>query len=329
MSGRRLRPPALPRDERRSRRDRHLLALSGGGYRGLFTASVLAEAEKLSGRPLASRFDMLAGTSIGGILAIALACEVSAQDLVALMREHGATIFKPRRLSFSGISRSHYDNAGLRRTIELVLGRQKARRPFSRIPVPLIVTAVHEGSSRPHIFRTDLASNGQGDAVATIDVALATSAAPTFFPPHGINGQTYVDGGLAANAPDLVLLTEAMRLFACSLSECQLLSIGTAGIPRAGSVNGAPGKIGWVVKHALVDLLMSAQEALAIDQVRTLRPGGFLRVDETPPAKIILDDVMPATTELLIALAQSACESVQSDRMAEWRRFMAHTPHIE
>lgn len=324
MSVRQLDPPALPRGERRSRRDRHLLALSGGGYRGLFTASVLAEAEQISGRPLASRFDMIAGTSIGGILAIALACEVSAQDLVALMLEHGSTIFKPRRLSFSGISQSHYDSAGLRRTIELVLGHEKARRPFSQIPVPLVVTAVHERSSRPHIFRTDLASNGKGDAVSTIDVALATSAAPTFFPPHSIDGETYVDGGLAANAPDVVLLTEAMRLFACSLAECQLLSIGSAGLPRAGSVNGAPGKIGWVVRHALVDLLMSAQEALAIDQVRILRPGGFLRVDETPPTKIILDDVKPATSQLLIALAQRACASAQSERATEWRRFMAH-----
>ena len=69
---------------------------------------------------------------------------------------------------------------------------------------------------------------------------------------------------------------------------------------------------------------MSAQEALAIDQVRILRPGGFLRVDETPPTKTILDDVKPATSELLIALAQSACAAVQSERATEWRRFMAH-----
>jgi len=326
VSGRTLDPPELPRDERRSRRDRHLLALSGGGYRGLFTANVLAAAEEIGRRPLVSHFDMIAGTSIGGILAIALACEVPATDLVALMREHGTTIFRPRRLTFSGISRSHYDNAGLRRTIEKVLGRANARRPFAEIPVRLVVTAVHEGTSRPHIFRTNLASNGKGDAASTLDVALATSAAPTFFPPHTIDGQVFVDGGLAANAPDLVLLTEAMRFFACSLSECQLLSIGTAGVPRVGSVEGAPGKYGWVVKHALVDLLMSAQEALAIDQVRTLRPGGFLRVDATPPRKIILDDTTAATTELLTALASQAVIDVETSQGADWRRFLAHTP---
>ncbi len=327
MSSRNLVPAELPKEERRPRRDRHLLALTGGGYRGLFSANVLAAAEKASGRPLASRFDMLAGTSIGGILAIALACEVTAQDLADLIEEHGPTIFSPRPLSFAGITKSHYDNIGLRRAIELVLGRQTARRSFAKIPVPLAVTAVHEGTSRPHIFRTDAASGGHGDNVATIDVALATAAAPSFFPPHRIDGQLYVDGGIAANAPDLVLLTEAMRLFGCTLSECRLMSIGTAGVPRSGTVEGAPGKFGWVFRHALVDLLMCAQEALVVEQIRTLRPGGYLRIDASPPTKIILDDVSPATTQLLKRLALEAVAAIEAERAPDWRQFLAHLPH--
>jgi hypothetical protein len=105
MNGRRLDPGELPREERRSRRERHLLALTGGGYRGLFTAEIIAAAEAESGKPLASRFDMIAGTSIGGILAIALACDVPGRDLSALVREHGPANFKPRPPSFAGISR--------------------------------------------------------------------------------------------------------------------------------------------------------------------------------------------------------------------------------
>ena len=326
MSTRQFEPGELPTEERRSSRDRHLLALSGGGYRGLFTATVLAAAEKVSRRRLASRFDMLAGTSIGGILAIGLACDVSAVDLAAMVREHGSTIFMPRPLSFAGLSRSHYESTGLRRAIRTVLGHRNAARPFVEIPHPLVIVTVHEGSSRPHVFRTRLAGGNPKESVSTLDVALATSAAPTFFPPHVIGGQVYVDGGLAANAPDLVLLTEAMRHFACDLSECRLLSIGTAGVPRRGRVEGAPGKFGWVVRHALVDLMMSAQEALAVDQVRTLRPGAFMRIDATPDHKIALDDTGDEATGLLVSLADRAVADTLEMGSAEWRRFLAHTP---
>jgi len=325
MSGRTLDPGQLPKEERRGRRERHLLALTGGGYRGLFTAEVVAAAEAASNKPLASRFDMIAGTSIGGILAIGLACGVPGRDLSALMREHGPAIFKPRPLSFAGFSRSRYGSEGLRRAIEAVLGKQLAQRPFADIPVPLVVAAVHESTSTPHLFRTGQASDGKADRVTTLDVALATSAAPSYFPPHRIGDRVYVDGGLIANAPDLVLLTEAMRRFGCSLSECHVLSIGTAGAPRAGNVEGAPGKIGWVARHALVDLIMGAQEALAIDQVRSLHPGTFLRIDQTPAEPIGLDDVSSRSTERLVALAKQAIEHIALQRAAEWRSFLAYS----
>lgn len=324
MTGRTLNPGQLPADQRRARRERHLLALTGGGYRGLFPAEILAAAEEEGRTPLASRFDMMAGTSIGGILAIGLTCGVKARDLADLVREHGPAIFTPRPLSFAGFSKSHYKADGLVRVIKLVLGKHAAR-PFAEIPGRLIVSAVNERTGTHQLFRTDAAAPSGGDRISTLDVALATSAAPTYFPPHRVGDQVYVDGGLIANAPDLVVLTEALRAFGCSLDECHLLSIGTAGSPRAGAVEGAPGKIGWVARHALVDLIMSAQEALAIDQVRCLRPGTFLRVDATPSQPISLDDVSPQVTERLIALAQSALESTRQARMPEWRRFLVHS----
>jgi uncharacterized protein len=325
MNGRRLDAGELLREERRGRHDRHLLALTGGGYRGLFTAGVLAAFEAEGRAALATRFDMIAGTSIGGILAIGLACSVSAQDLAAFIREHGPAIFQPRQLSFAGFSRSHYGSEGLRRAIEAVLGRERAKRSFAEIPVPLVVCAVHEGSGTPQLFRTDLAAAGRGDRISTLDVALATSAAPTYFPPHRIGDRIYVDGGVIANAPDLVVLTEANRRFGCTLDECHLLSIGTAGGARAGSVGGAPSKIGWIAKHAIVDLIMTAQEALAIDQVYSLRPGTFLRVDASPAAPIGLDDVSQTATEQIINLSHQALQQVRQASVADLRRFVAHS----
>ena len=67
----------------------HVLALSGGGYRGLYTATVLAELETVLGRPIASHFDLICGTSAGGMLALGLAAEIPAIELKALFEERG------------------------------------------------------------------------------------------------------------------------------------------------------------------------------------------------------------------------------------------------
>ena len=325
MSGRRLDPGRLPAAERRTRTDRHLVTLSGGGYRGLFTATVLAEIEEEADAGIATTFDAMAGTSIGGILAIGLACGVRANTLAALIREHGAAIFKRRLLSLAGIASTRYTSDGLRRAISLALTEPIARRPFAEIPFPLVVVAVDETTNRPRLFRTNEMSRGQGDSTLTIDVALATSAAPTYFPPHAAEGRTFVDGGLVANAPDLVLLTEAMGLFGCGLAECHLLSVGTAASPRLDQVAGQPGAIGWTTRHGLVELVLAAQEALAVEQVRRLPPATFLRIDARPARPIGLDEVDEAATNALLRLALDAVAEIRSSpALEDWRRFATH-----
>jgi len=310
--------------------ERHLLALSGGGYRGLFTATVLARMEdERGGVSLARRFDMLAGTSIGGILAIGLACGVPGASLAALLPGHAPAIFRPKRFTFGGLVGARYGSAGLEEAITAVLTPAVAHRPFREIPAPLIICAIDELTSAPRIFRTDAASAGLGDDVPTIDVALATSAAPTYFPPHRIGGRNHVDAGLIANAPDMLLLTEAMRLYGSSIEECHLLSVGTAGSTRLGRVRGSPGKFGWAARHGLIDLIMSAQEILALRQAEALGPGTFMRIDAKPPEPIALDTVDTPTTELLVTLAHQAVNKVKGTRAEDVRRFLAHVPAWE
>lgn len=326
MNRRSLVPGTLPAEERRGRVERHLLALSGGGYRGLFSATVLRLLEGESGSLLGERFDMLAGTSIGGILAIGVACGTRCADLAELVREYGPSIFRAKPLTFAGLTRARYGSENLAAAITAVLGKPNATRPFRDIPAPLVVCAVDELTSQPRLFRTALAGGNTGEVTSTLDVALATSAAPTYFPPHRIDDRPLVDGGLVANAPDAVLLSEAVRSFGCTIPECHLLSVGTASSPRLGEASAAPGKIGWVAKHALVDLIMTAQESTALAQVAALRPGTFLRFDRQPSEPIRLDDVDARTTELLLALAEKAYADVASERRDDVRRFLAHEP---
>lgn len=324
MPPRPLKAGTLPKHHRTAVRPRHLLALSGGGYRGLFTATVLQHMERAARIRLARRFDMIAGTSIGGILAIGLACGIGASRLARLIRDNGSQIFRARLTSFGGFTASHYDSTALKGAIETILGKDIAARPFAHVPAPLIVVAVNERTSAPRIFRTDLAAPGAGDAIPTIDVAMATSAAPTYFPPHVVGDEAFVDGGLIANAPDLVLIGEAIRRYGAKLDDIHLCSIGTAGSTRVGAASGGPGKLGWVLRHKLIELIMDAQAELAADQVDCLKPASVLRIDRRPSRRIDLADVSEGTTIELINLADQAVAEARTDQLPAWRRILAH-----
>jgi uncharacterized protein len=102
---------------------RWVLALSGGGYRGLFTAQVLQRLEAELQRPLHEVFDLIAGTSIGSILALALASGLPAAQLVEFFRREGAAIFPPLSLwqRVRVLFRSKYSSAALRSCLQGVL----------------------------------------------------------------------------------------------------------------------------------------------------------------------------------------------------------------
>lgn len=116
-----------------------ILSLSGGGYRGLYTATVLAELEEaLGGTPLARSFDLITGTSVGGILALGLALEIPAARLAELFEHHGQQIFQ-RQFSFCGYFRARYGSTSLRKLLsqpalfgDRMLGSTLHRRPFPR-----------------------------------------------------------------------------------------------------------------------------------------------------------------------------------------------------
>jgi patatin-like phospholipase/acyl hydrolase len=179
-----------------------ILALSGGGFRGLYTAKVLADIEESIGAPVATRFDLLAGTSIGGILALALALEIPAAKMVRMFEKQGGQIFK-RRFSLGGYLRAPYTQASLG---ELLRSDDLfGLRTLGSCKHPVIVPAINYTTGRPVVFKTPHHHNFLRDHKHLVaDVALATSAAPGYFPRHVFGNSQYIDGGLFANAPGLL-----------------------------------------------------------------------------------------------------------------------------
>ncbi|PZP84147.1 MAG: hypothetical protein DI582_09525 [Azospirillum brasilense] len=139
----------------------NILSLSGGGFYGLYTISVIAALEQETGRPFASHFDLMAGTSVGGILALGLAAEIPAADIKLAFEKHGTTIFSNRnnpsttpgaiRDILRSVFSPKYKADALRATVTEILG---SNTKIGDLKHPIIVPAVNLTKGRPQIFKT-------------------------------------------------------------------------------------------------------------------------------------------------------------------------------
>ena len=201
-----------------------ILTLSGGGYRGLYTAKVLADLEEQTNQPIGRYFDLIAGTSIGGVVALAVAYEVPMKDVVDMFVQHGERIFTKQRFSFFSIFKATYGNDYLKAQISQFFLDKK----IGDLKHNVIVPAINFSAGRPVVFKTPHHHSFFRDAKHDIvDVAMATSAAPIYFPKYHFKDANYVDGGLFANNPSLLAIHEAQHFFEIPKENIYLLHVGT------------------------------------------------------------------------------------------------------
>lgn len=324
---------------RRTLPDRHVLCLSGGGYRGLYTALVLENLETQSGKPLREVFDVIAGTSIGGIIAAGVALGIPTSHIRSAIQTHGPDVFDQRfgwgrwRLPVQNRLRAlyaaRYPQKRLCKVIDTVFGT-KANCLLSDICKPLVVCTVSVNQSSPHVLLSGGLTRKDASHLTVRDALLGTTAAPTYFPPHPIDDDILVDGGLVANAPDLVAVTESVRRLPCNLENVRVLSIGTAGGAHAVPTSiVAPGLLDWVIRKGLVQLTLSAQEQLAVKQCYVLLRDRYVRLDHTPRESdrpyLGLNTASKKSTDALHSAAQSTINEIRSEKMRPIiRRFLRH-----
>lgn len=293
-----------------------VLSLSGGGIRGAYTASVLAQFESFlaedgpSESPrIVDYFDVITGTSIGGILALGLAFGKSARELKDLLKEHGQLIFPPMP-TWKQLLRKTWapvHSAGpLRELLEKIF--QDAR--IGDLLKPVAIPSINYSTGVPKIFKTPHHPDLRVDyKEKLVDVALATSAAPTYFPVHEMGPSWYVDGGLIANSPSLIGYIEATKFL--QSEGVHLLSIGTMGTHVSANQQKSPNKgyfFGWSLGKDLIELTLSANEKLHLDMTKILMSGKndvFLSIDshQTRNASemMALDNASPGALNNLIA----------------------------
>jgi uncharacterized protein len=267
----------------------NILSLSGGGFLGLYTVSVLAGLEETFEGPIAQHFDLIAGTSVGGIIALGLAAEIPASKIKAAFERNGTAIFSKRPAPVTQIDilrdlirsllKPKYQAEALRRTIiEIVPEGTRIGDLKHRVMVP----AVNLTRGKPQVFKTPHHIDFRKDLhLKVVDVALATASAPTFFPIAAIDDSLYVDGGLYANSPDLLALHEAEYFLKQPIDDVHTLSIGTttSQFSFAHAHGRQFGSLAWWSEQRLVNVMIASQQLSTDFMMRHLLGSRYVRLD--------------------------------------------------
>lgn len=298
-----------------------ILSIDGGGIKGLYSAVILADFEEKYGK-LSKHFDLICGTSTGGIIALAIAAGIPAKKIVNLYIENGPKIFpykrkrnrllgKIKQATFS----SKYSDYELREALSRVFGKKILADCETNVLIP--VSNITTGL--PRIIKNDHSPNLTLDNRHTlVDVAMATTAAPTYFPIQSISTmpkpeEQFVDGGLYANNPSLHGIQEAYRYFInkpnTSFKKYSLLSIPTLhenfSYKRKLKILKRP-VILWGTK--LLPLMMDLQSTSTDFHIKYLNEtlkGDYLRIETPKLTKsenklIALDNASERSLDVLI-----------------------------
>jgi uncharacterized protein len=203
-----------------------ILSIDGGGVRGIIPAVILEKIEADLGKPIASIFDMVAGSSTGGMIALALTAPgadkrpvQTAGQIVDFYIDSGSTVFKTSwrhwLKNLGGLIGPRYDSSGLQGIFYKYLGDTM----LSEALVPTLITGYHiNGQAGVEFLSTDAKQYPNDRDCLMREVAMATSAAPVYFDSVDVNFgwgtlESVADGCLYKLNPALLAYAQAKRLY--------------------------------------------------------------------------------------------------------------------
>lgn len=258
---------------------RRILAIDGGGLKGAFPAAFLAEAERLTGLRAVDQFDLIAGTSTGGIIALGLGLGLTAEEICGFYRERGPAIFDQSPLRgplaglrtrlralgrrLRGVATAKYEAVELKRALEEVFGARRIGDSATRLVIP-----AYDGLlGGPYVFKTAHHPRLKVDHERlAVDAALATAAAPSYLPAHAFEGASHLlDGGVWANNPMGSAALEAAATLCWPMERTRMLSLGCTD-----SVHPAREVVGLKDVKWLVELLFQGQDRFSYATAKLL-----------------------------------------------------------
>ena len=238
-----------------------VLAIDGGGIKGVFPAAFLASVEESVGQPIGEHFDLIVGTSTGGIIAIGLGMGLSAKEILGFYEEHGPNIFKGNRglRMMRQLGYSKYSSKALEQALGATFGDRKLGESSTLLMIP----SLNLETGEVHVYKTAHHERFVMDyKLPAKEAALATAAAPTYFPTYrSAAGIPLVDGGMWANNPAGAAAVEALGVLGWQKGDIKLLSLGCTTEPLNAKANRAK-RLGinyWATK--LVAVFMAGQSS--------------------------------------------------------------------
>ena len=247
-----------------------ILSIDGGGIKGIAPASLLANIEEKTNKSITDYFDLIVGTSTGGIIALGLGLGFSAREILSLYLDNGDKIFKKQFFlkSLFGTRSPVYDSTALR----TLLAEKFKGKLLGQSKVRLVIPSFDIVNNTVCMFKTSHHHRLQMDyTIQAEDIALSTASAPYFFTPHKtIENRFLVDGGMFANNPTLVGVVEGLSLLKWPKEEIRVLSLGCSEeTPEYSKLAGnKPGLLHW--RSGLIDLAFNSQSAYSLGAAKLL-----------------------------------------------------------
>lgn len=276
-----------------------ILAIDGGGFRGLYAAHILKRIKDEFDIDWIRNFDLIAGTSTGSIIAAGLVSGIPISEIVVLYEKLGKTIFKKNCLSLKmGLFGSKFKNKMLDTALSEVFSEKK----LGDFNHPLIIPSTDIGNGRVHVFKSSYDLGFYRDKnVLLKDAVLASCSAPTYFNPSEVGPYLLADGGMWANNPSLVAVIDAKKRLGIELADIKVLSIGT-GISKSfyPPADQVPFLLklfwGWGFlarwkRSKFIDMLFNLQSESASNILGLLlMPDQVMRINFDSDQKLPLDD---------------------------------------
>ena len=236
----------------------------------MFPAAFLATVEDSIGENIANYFDIIIGTSTGGIIALGLGIGLSAKELLTFYEEHGPRIFHGSRflrwLRWFGTSK--YSSASLENALRSCFGDKRLGDSKKRLVIP----SLNLENGEVYVYKTAHHPRLERDyKEKAVEVALKTAAAPTYFPTRRSSaGTPLIDGGTWANNPVGMSVVEAITLLDWPRDSLKVLSLGCTTEPLNVKLgrNTSLGRLYWATKF--VDVFMHAQSHASLGTAKLL-----------------------------------------------------------
>jgi patatin-like phospholipase/acyl hydrolase len=260
-----------------------ILCLDGGGIKGLYSAAVLANVEEDLDIRVTDHFDLITGTSTGGIIALGLGLGLRPREIVRFYVQEGPTIFRQVRwwTSLCSLWQRKYPQKPLRQALQKHFGDKRLSDSTKRLVIP----SYSLDKDEVYIFKTPHHERLARDWKEPMwKVALATSAAPTFFPScRDVDHIRLIDGGIWANNPTMVGIVEAFSMLGVPLESISTLSLGTTNAMANKPASLDAGGL-WHWRQAAIDAALRGQSHGVQGQAQhLLTPERAIRLDPAVP----------------------------------------------